>query len=64
MSHVKTRSFTVPKGRIWSCVPADGDGPFVAHEGETVLLVLAHSWESAMREAMEKLAKAESGKDE
>ena len=59
MSHVKTRSFTVPKGRIWSCVPADGDGPFVAHEGETVMLVLANTWEAAVREAMLRLATPE-----
>ena len=64
MSHVKTRSFQVPKGRIWSCVPADGDGPFVAHEGETVMLVLAHTWEAAMREAMERLKKPEPDKNE
>lgn len=59
MSKLKTRAFTVPSGRPWSCVPPDGDGPCIAHPGETVLIVVAHTWEAAMREAMEKLMKPE-----
>jgi hypothetical protein len=59
---VNTRAFTVPTGRLWTCVPADGGGPIVAHPGETVMVIVAHSWESAMREAMEKLMKPEADK--
>lgn len=55
MSHVKTRAFSVPKGRLWSCVPPDGDGPCIAQEGETVMIVIAHKWEEAMQEAMRRL---------
>jgi hypothetical protein len=59
---VKTRAFTVPTGRQWVTLPLDGDGPCIAQPGETVLIVVAHTWEAAMREAMEKLMKPEAGK--
>ena len=52
---MKTRSFTVDRGRIFSCVPHDGDGPVVAHEGETVLIVVARSYEKAIGEALRRL---------
>jgi hypothetical protein len=57
VSALKTRSFTVDKGRTWSCVPPDGDGPVVAHEGETVLIVTARSYEAAIGEALRRLNK-------
>lgn len=33
----------------------DGGGPIVAHEGETVLVVVAHSYEKAVGEALRRL---------
>lgn len=63
MSKVTSRSFTVDKGRTFSVVTPDGDGPFVAHEGETVLIVRARSYEDCVRKfirAFEELNKPES----
>ena len=56
---MKTRSFQVDKARTWSCVPHDGDGPVVAHEGETVLIVVARSYEKALGEALRRLNTAQ-----
>lgn len=56
---MKTRSFTVPKGRTFAIVPADGDGPVVAHEGETVLIVVARSYEKAVGEVLRRLHEVE-----
>jgi hypothetical protein len=56
---MKSRSFTVPKGRTFSVVPHDGDGPVVAHEGETVLIVVARSYEKAVGEALRRLQEVE-----
>lgn len=60
MSTVKTRSFVVAPGRQWSCIPQDGDGPLIAAEGDTVLIVVERSWEKAVRKAQELL---DSGKE-
>jgi hypothetical protein len=56
VSRVNTRSFVVPKGSAWPVVPMDGGGPIVAREGETVLIVVAHSYEKAIGEALRRLA--------
>ncbi len=60
MSRLDTRSFTVHAGRIFSVVTPEG--PFVAHEGETVLIVRARSYEQAAKKliaAFEALNKPE-----
>jgi hypothetical protein len=59
VSALKTRSFTVPKGRTFATVPPDGDGPVVAHEGETVLIIVARSYEKAVGEALRRLNEAD-----
>lgn len=59
MSKVHTRSFTVSKGRLFSVVLPDGGGPLVAHEGETVLVIVAHSYEAAVGEALRRLNKVD-----
>lgn len=55
MKRVHTRSFQVGKGRVFSVVLPDGAGPLVAHEGETVYVIVAHSYEAAVGEALRKL---------
>lgn len=60
VSTVKSRSFVVPPGQVWSCIPKDGDGPCIAHEGDTVLIIVERSWEKAVRVAQEELSKESS----
>lgn len=60
MSKLDSKSFTVHKGRTFSVVTPDG--PFVAYEGETVLIVRARSYEEGVRKfikAFEALNKVE-----
>lgn len=45
-----SRSFSVDKGRLFSIVTPDG--PFVAHEGDTVLIIRARSYEEAQSEVL------------
>lgn len=61
MSKVHTRSCTVPKGRVFTCVLPGGAGPVVAHEGETVLVIVAHSYEAAVGEALRRLNQVDDG---
>jgi hypothetical protein len=62
VSRLHTRSFQVSKGRLFSVVLPDGAGPLVAHEGETVLIVVAHSYEAAVGEALRRLHETEPSK--
>lgn len=60
MSRLDSQSFTVLAGRTFSVVTPSG--PFVAHEGETVLIVRARSYEDGVRKfiaAFEALNKPE-----
>lgn len=60
MSRLDTKSFTVDNGRTFSVITPVG--PFVAHEGETVLIVRARSYEQAAKKliaAFEALNKPE-----
>jgi hypothetical protein len=52
MSNVKLRSFTVPAGKAWMCVPPDGDGIFKAEPGEQVVLVSRQTWDDAIKTAL------------
>jgi hypothetical protein len=55
VSTLITRSFLVPKGQVWGQVLPYGGGPVAAHEGETVYIVVAHSYEAAVGEVLRKL---------
>jgi hypothetical protein len=57
VSKLKLRSFTVPPGKPWLCVPPDGDGPFIAPPGDQVVIVSRETWDEALRLAMTTLAK-------
>jgi hypothetical protein len=59
VSKVITRSFSVDKGRTFSVVLPNGAGPLVAHEGETVYIVVAPSYEKAVGEVLRKLNEVE-----
>ena len=63
MSPVRIRSFTVPRGSTFVCVPQDGSGPFIAQEGTQVTLVASDTWERAVS-AMQALQQPEPVKDE
>ena len=58
MSKVRIRSFTVPRGSTFVCVPQDGSGPFIAQEGTQVTLVASETWEQAA-EAIRELGREE-----
>lgn len=51
MSDVRLRSFTVPKGSKFVCVPQDGGGPLVVEEGCQVSIRVDESWEVAVEAA-------------
>ncbi len=55
MSALHTRSFTVSKGRTFSLALPNGAGVLTAHEGETVYIVVAHNYETAVGEALRQL---------
>jgi hypothetical protein len=57
VNSMRLRSWTVPKGGKFVCVPQDGSGPFIAEAGAQVVIVGRDTWEQALREAMEELAK-------
>jgi hypothetical protein len=60
VSALNSKSFTVSKGRTFAV--STPEGPFVAYEGETVLIVRARSYEEGVRkfiEAFEALNKPE-----
>lgn len=54
---MKLRSFTIPPGRDWMCVPPDGDGIFKAEPGEQVVMVSRQSWDEAIKIALEEFTK-------
>lgn len=49
MSRVRERSFTVPKGSRFVCVPLDGSGPVIAEAGEQVTIYVSETWDQAAR---------------
>lgn len=51
-----SRSCQVSEGKTFAIVLPNGGGTVVAHGGETVLVVVAHSYEKAHRELLEKFA--------
>lgn len=55
------RSFTVPAGSNFVCVPLDGSGPLIASAGEQVLIVVAETWDRALNEAMRRLTEPPDG---
>lgn len=57
MSDLKLRSFTVPNGKPWLCVPPDGDGVFIANPGEQVVLVSRQTWDEAIKVALAEFVK-------
>ena len=59
MSDVRLRSWTVPNGSRFVCVPQDGNGPFIAESGTQVVLVGRDTWEQAIRAAVEEMIKVE-----
>jgi hypothetical protein len=62
VSDLHTRSTTIAKGQTWGVVLPNGGGHIVAHEGETVLIVVAHSYEAAVGEALRRLHETEPSK--
>jgi hypothetical protein len=42
---VRIRSFTVPPGSRFVCVPIDGGGPLIAESGSTVTVAVGDTWE-------------------
>jgi hypothetical protein len=49
---MKFRSFTVPPGKPWMCIPPDGDGLFKAEPGEQVVIVSRQTWDEAFKVAL------------
>lgn len=47
----RIRSFTVPRGSRFVCVPMDGGGPLVVEEGCQVTIRVDESWEVAVEAA-------------
>lgn len=62
MSKVRVRSFTVPSGSKFVCVPPDGGGPVIAEAGCQVTVVVGETWEQTV-DAIRKL-REEPAKDE
>jgi hypothetical protein len=54
---MKLRSWTVPPGSKFVCVPQDGDGMFIAEAGAQVVIVGRDTWEQALAEAMAEMTK-------
>ncbi len=54
-----THSCQLAKGQTFTVILPNGGGPVVAHEGETVLVIVAHSYEAAIGEALRKLNEVE-----
>ncbi len=50
-----TRSCQLAKGQTYSIILPNGGGSVVAHEGETIYVIVAHSYEAAVGEALRKL---------
>lgn len=59
MSRVRQRSFTVPKGSKFICVPLDGSGPLIAEAGEQVIITVAETWDIGTRHLLASLVKPE-----
>ena len=54
MSTLKTRSFTVPAGSNFVCVPSDGGGPLICNAGDHILIVVAETFDEAAAEAIKR----------
>ena len=55
MKTVHTRSTQLAKGQTFSIILPNGGGSVVAYEGETIYVIVAHSYEAAVGEALRKL---------
>jgi hypothetical protein len=56
VSKMHSRSCTVSEGKTFAIVLPNGGGTVVAHGGETILVVVAHSYEKAHREFLDAFA--------
>lgn len=57
MSGMKLRSWTVPPGLRFVCMPQDNGGSFVAEAGAQVVIVGRDTWEQALAEALAEITK-------
>lgn len=55
MSRVHTHSCQLAKGQTFTVILPNGGGSVIAYEGETVLVIVAHSYEKAIGEALRRL---------
>lgn len=62
VSKVRVRSFTVPKGSRFVCMPLDGAGPLIAEAGCQVTVTVGETWEQTV-DAI-RLLREEAAKDE